>query len=477
MNVVGTRRRLAAAIAGLVLTAALADAQQVARPNPAAASRSTDLSALLEAAAQRTHPAVVRIFATGYVAGEGLLPATADLVATARSSGSGVVVDPAGYIVTNAHVVRGAALLRVEVPVAVRGTSILPSSGRLFGGQLVGLDTETDLAVIKIDAQGLPALTFGDSDEIRTGQIVLAVGSPLGFENSVSLGVVSSVARQLEPESPMVYLQTDAAINPGSSGGPLVDLQGRLIGINTLIASRSGGSQGIGFAAPSNIVRTVYDQIKTTGKVRRGDIGVRAQTIGPALAVGLKLVRDSGVILADVVPGGPAARAGLMTGDVITALDGKAMENARQFHVGVYRRAVGQAIMLDILRDGVAQRRSVTVMARPDDSDRLSSFADPRANRIARLGVLAVTLDAQVAALLPPTRNRAGVVVASTVAGAIDSADGGLAPGDIIYAVNRTPVATVPDLRSLVEALRPGDPVVLQLERQGELRYLAFTVD
>jgi serine protease Do len=477
MSVVGTNRRLAAAAAGFLLTAALVEAQQAARPNPAAGARSSDLSALLEAAAQRTHPAVVRIFATGYVANEGLLPATADLVATARSSGSGVLVDPSGYIVTNAHVVRGASLLRVEVPVTVRGTSILPSAGRLFGGQLVGLDIETDLAVIKIDGKGLPALTFGDSDEIRSGQIVLAVGSPLGFENSVSLGVVSSVARQLEPESPMVYLQTDAAINPGSSGGPLVDLQGRLIGINTLIASRSGGSQGIGFAAPSNIVRTVYDQIKATGKVRRGDLGVRAQTIGPALAVGLKLVRESGVILSDVVPGGPAARAGLMSGDIVTALDGKAMENARQFHVGVYRRGVGQPVAIDILRDGVAQRRTVTVVARPDDADRLTSLADPRANRIARLGVLAVTLDAPVAALLPPTRNRAGVVVASTVAGAIDSADGGLAPGDVIYAVNRTPVATVPDLRGLVDALRPGDAVVLHLERQGALRYLAFTVD
>ena len=148
MRVVRTKRRLAAAVAGLMLTAALAEAQQAARPNPTAGARATDLSALLEAAALRTHPAVVRIFATGYVVNEGLLPATADLVATARSSGSGVLVDPTGYIVTNAHVVRGASVLRVEVPVTVRGTSILPSAGRVFGGQLVGLDAETDLAVI-----------------------------------------------------------------------------------------------------------------------------------------------------------------------------------------------------------------------------------------------------------------------------------------------------------------------------------------
>ena len=148
-------------------------------------------------------------------------------------------------------------------------------------GRIVGIDLETDLAVIKLDEQNLPAAAFGDSDELKAGQLVLALGSPLGFDNSVSLGVVSAVARQLEPESPMIYVQTDAAINPGSSGGALVDLRGRLVGINTLIASRAGGNEGIGFAAPSNIVRTVYEQIRKTGRVRRGDIGVRAQTVTP----------------------------------------------------------------------------------------------------------------------------------------------------------------------------------------------------
>ena len=189
-------------------------------------------------------------------------PRTADLVTTQRASGSGVIVDRDGYIVTNAHVVRGAQRLRVEVPLPTIGQSILARRSRTVSGQIVGIDLETDLAVIKIDERDLPALAFGDSDELKAGQVVLALGSPLGLHNSVSLGVISAVARQLEPESPMIYVQTDASINPGSSGGPLVDVSGRLVGINTLIVSRAGGNEGLGFAAPSNIVRTVYEQIR-----------------------------------------------------------------------------------------------------------------------------------------------------------------------------------------------------------------------
>ena len=176
------------------------------------------------------------------------------------------------------------------------------------------MDLETDLAVLKIERDKLPALPFGDSDELKSGQLVLAFGSPLGLANSVTLGIVGAVARQLEPESPMVWVQTDASINPGSSGGPLVDLRGRIFGINTQNASQSGGNEGLGFASPSNIVRTVYEQIKTTGRVRRGDIGVRVQSITPALARGLGLARDYGVIVADVAPGSSAERLGCRRG-------------------------------------------------------------------------------------------------------------------------------------------------------------------
>ena len=359
----------------------------------------------------------------------------------------------------------------------LRRPSILATGSRSVGGRVVGIDLETDLAVIKVDERNLTALAFGDSDELKAGQVVLAFGSPLGLHNSVSLGVVSAIARQLEPESPMIYVQTDASINPGSSGGPLVDMRGRLVGINTLMVAQAGSSGGPGFAAPSNIVRTVYEQIKKTGRVRRGDIGVRAQTVTPVLAAGLALARERGVVLADVIPGSPAARAGLRPGDFVVALDGKPIENGRQLHISLYRRLVGDVATLDILRDGRIQKMPVAIAERNDPLDGLSASIDPRQNLVQRLGILGVTLDPQIAEMLPGLRVRSGVLVASTAAGAIDSREGGLAAGDVVYAINRTPVAGLVELRAALDALKPGDPVVLQLVRSGELMYLAFTAD
>ena len=185
---------------------------------------------------------------------------------------------------------------------------------------------------------------------LKPGQIVMAFGSPLGLNASVTMGVVSAVARQLEPEDPMIYVQTDAPINPGNSGGPLVDADGRVVGINTLIYSQSGGHEGIGFAAPSNIVRNVFDQIRKTGRVRRGEIGVITQTITPLIAEGLGLSQDWGVVDSDVDPNGPGGRAGLQAGDIVLALDGKPMENGRQFQVNFYTRGVGAPVTLEILR-------------------------------------------------------------------------------------------------------------------------------
>jgi serine protease Do len=394
-----------------------------------------------------------------------------------RASGSGVVVDPDGYIVTNAHVVRGAQRIRVEVPTMAAASSILGARGRLFEGRIVGLDLETDLAVVKIEATGLRTLAFGDSDELRAGQLVLALGSPLGFHNSVSLGVVSAVARQLEPESPMVYVQSDAAISSGSSGGPLVDLRGRVVGINTLVANRGGAGDSVAFAAPSNIVRGVYEQLRKSGQVRRGDIGIRPQTLTPLLATALGLGRDHGVVLADVAPGSPAAAAGLRPGDVVVALDGRAMENGRQLQVGLYRRAVGDAVRLDILRDGQPRTIAVTMAERRDTLAGLTATADPRQHVVARLGVLGLDVDASVARALPPLRIAAGVLVVSATPGVLDSRDGELRPGDVIHVVNRQPIAGLADLRAALAPLKAGEPVVLHVERSGELVYVSFVAD
>ena len=370
----------------------------------------------------------------------------------------------------------GAQQLRVDIRLPVAGHSTLAARSRTVDASILGIDLETDLAVLKIDARNLAALPFGDSDELHAGQLVLAFGSPLGLDNSVSLGVVSAIARQLEPESPMVYVQTDASLNPGSSGGPLVDLHGRIVGINTLILSETGGSQGLGFSAPSNIVRTVYEQIRRTGRVRRGEIGVRPQTVTPILARGLGLPRESGVVLADVIPGSPADHAGLRAGDIVLSLDGKPMDNGRQLQVNLYRHVVGDVVTLDILRDGSANRVPVAVTERRDLSD-LSHAVDAREHTVARLGILGLNLTDRIRQMLPEVRVATGVVVASTFAGATDSRDGGFAPGDVIYAVNRVPVSGLGDLRALLEKLRSGDPVVVHVQRRGELMYLAFTFE
>jgi serine protease Do len=448
----------------------------VSAQSQARATAATDLSTSLEMIARTAGPAVVEIFTTSYAANDARTATADSLITTQRASGSGVIVDASGYIVTNAHVVRGAQRLRVDIPVVATGQSILGARSRTVSAEILGIDAETDLAVIKIDDTKLPALAFGDSDELKAGQLVLALGSPLGLRNSLSLGVVSAVARQLEPESPMIYVQTDASINPGSSGGPLVDLRGRVVGINTLIASQSGGNEGVAFAAPSNIVRTVYEQIRKFGRVRRGDIGVRAQTITPALATGLRLPRDTGVILADVTPASPAARAGLRVGDLVLAMDGKAMENGRQLHVNLYRRVVGDVVTLDILRDGEPLKVPVAMTERAGLlAD--ASAVDPRQNLVSRLGILGLDLDERLAEALPAARVNSGVVVASTVSDAIDSREGRLAAGDIIFAVNRQPVAKVAELRAAVDGLKSGDPIVLQIERRGDLMYLAFTIE
>jgi serine protease Do len=462
---------VASSALGLILVASAAWGQT----KPAAKPDQFDLSTILAATARAVGPAVVQIFATAQVPSDGLVPHSTDLVSTQRASGSGVIVDADGYIVTNAHVVRGAHQLRIEVPVPASGTSILAVSSRSVHGKLVGIDVETDLAVLKVDGLKLPVLAFGDSDELSAGQIVLAMGSPLGLQNSVSLGVVSAVARQLEPESPMIYVQTDAAINPGSSGGPLVDTRGRLVGINTMIASQAGGNEGVGFAAPSNIVRTVYDQIRKFGHVRRGEIGIRAQTVTPVLAAGLGLTRDRGVILADVWPGSPAAAAGLRPGDMVLTLDGKPMENGRQLQVNLYRRSVGDAVVLEIQRGDQTIKIAVQIAERFNPS--LGSSANPRDNLVPRLGILAVNLDKRISEMIPTLRVTSGVVVAATVQGVLGAREGGLAVGDVIYALNQTRVSELGQLRDAMASLKPGNPVVLHVDRRGELMFIAFTVE
>ncbi len=452
---------------------------------PGSAQQTGSLAALsdtLEALSERVGPAVVQIFVSGYAIGGGLVPSAEPLVSPQRGSGAGVLLDPAGYIITNAHVVAGATRVQVVLPVTTvvgaERRSILRPRGRLVGAQVVGTDSETDLAVLKVQVNDrLPFLELGDSESLRPGQIVMAFGSPLGLENSVSFGVVSAVARQLRPEDPMIYIQTDASINPGNSGGPLVDVDGRVVGISTFILSQSGGSEGLGFAAPSNIVRRVYEQILQHGRVRRGAIGARVQTVTPELAEGLGLAQDWGVILADVYPAGPAAAAGLRVGDIVLTMDGKLMENARQFEVNLYPRGVGETVRVEVLRGDQRTVYTVSPVERPGDPDRFQQMVRPAEHLVSRLGILGLNLTADVAPMLPGLRTRQGVVVAASTQQAPRFRDGQLLPGDVIRALNGRSIGNLTGVRAALDELGTGHTVVLQVDRGGELRYVSFVLE
>jgi len=436
--------------------------------------RLEDVSDGFESLSQRVNPAVVQILVTTVSTGQGLVP-QAGLVTERRSGGSGVILSDDGYVVTNAHVVSGARRVRVLVPEKEpEAGSVLTRRGRLVGAQIVGVDVETDLAVLKLPETGLTHLVLGDSDTLRSGQLVLAFGSPLGLGNSVTMGVVSAVARQLSSEDPMIYIQTDASINPGNSGGPLVDSGGRVVGINTLIFSQSGGNEGLGFAAPSNIVKNVYEQIRTTGRVHRGEIGVSAQTITPLMAQALSLQRDWGVILSDVAPGGPAEAAGLEAGDIVDRIDGKVMENGRQLNVNIYQRRVGDRVRLDVLRGSEPRTLTVEVAERRHHPNRFSHRVHPDENLVPEIGVLGIDLSPELMHLFNGLRRPAGVIVAARAVEANPWLGDGLQPGDVIYSLNRVDVSGLSDLKRLLASQRVGDPIVLVVEREGTLLYVTL---
>jgi serine protease Do len=398
---------------------------------------------------------------------------------TNRSTGSGVIVDPEGYIVTNAHVVGNAR--RVQVILAQSAAkpsqfhSVLKPSGKAMEAEVVGVDRETDVAVLKVAGTGLPHLRFADSEAIRQGDFVVAAGSPFGLDNSISMGIVSSVARQIRADDAVIYIQTDASVNPGNSGGPLLDSEGNIAGINTFILSQSGGNEGVGFAVPGNIVRPVYQQIRQYKRVRRGQVGVVAQTINPALATALGLKQDWGVLVADVASGGAAEAAGIEIKDIILSLNGKTMENARQFGVNIYQHA-GETIKVELARGEQKIEKQVAVLERKHDPDRILSLLIGESNTIRRLEILVVELDEKVTPLLPALRRLSGVVVAGQTSGSPDRKEN-LLPGDVIYECNNKRVRNIAELKSILAELDVKSPVALHIERQGQLQFLLIEAD
>ncbi len=331
------------------LAVALASSPLWGQTPAAARSSAGPLAAFsqsLESLAARVGPAVVQIVSTGYGRGDAAQQGASSLLTRQRSTGSGVILAEDGFIVTNYHVVQGAR--KIEVRLAADGSGI-PKEPIMLA-KLVGVDRQTDLAVIKIERTGLPHLSFGDPKDVHVGQVVMAFGSPLGLAGSVSMGVVSSTARQVHEDDSIAYLQTDAPINPGNSGGPLVDANGRMVGINTFILTQSGGSEGLGFAIPSDVVGSVYRQIRKYGHVHRGQLGIVAQDITPEMVKALKLPQESGAITADVVPGGPADQAGLKIEDIIVNVNGSPIKRARDLQSFIYGQALDNDVAMTVRR-------------------------------------------------------------------------------------------------------------------------------
>jgi serine protease Do len=441
----------------------------------------------LEDLAAQVSPAVVQIQTSGYGplhesesdSGRGQTA----LIVRQHAVGSGVIVDSNGYIMTNAHVVEGAQRIRIALPMSSAGSAAATtnqSAGRrpLFDAKVLGVHKESDLALLKIEQANLPTLSLEEQQNIRVGQLVLAVGSPEGLQSSVTMGVISAVARQADPSKSLNYVQTDAPINPGNSGGPLVDMSGRVVGINTFILSQSGGSEGLGFAIPARVVNFVYHSLRKYGHVHHVEIGAGAQEITATLAEGLNLARSWGVIVDDIAPDGPAASAGLQVQDIIITADDRPIETMSALTAATYLHNPNQPVKLEILRGNDKEKKILYVAAveKHDHMDLLMDATDPDKSLVPQLGVLAVDIPDQLRSELGSTRLPGGVVVIGRAANLIVS-ESGLQSGDIIHSLNTKPIDSVESLRSAVKELKSGAAVALQIERDGGLQYLAFEME
>jgi len=433
----------------------------------------------LKQLAQRVSPAVVEVKVFGYGVdddSEDTDDESGRSIVKQHVVGAGVILDANGYIITNAHLVDGAK--RVQVIVNVSRTAETPARsymedpGRAFDAQIVGVHEETDLAVLKIRAKALPTLQFANYEDLRQGQLVIAFGTPLGWRNTATMGIVSSVARQIEPGSSVVFIQTDAAINPGNSGGALVDTAGNLVGINAAMLR----AERAGLAIPSDTVKFVYEQIRRSGHVIEGDLGLTVETVTPTMAAGLRLPRDTGVIVADVRPGFPAEKAGIKADDIITAADGQAVQSASQFITLMYHKQPSDSISLRLLRG----RRSLVVSARfvekASEIDPLSEAVDVDKNLIGALNIVGLDVDTNVAATVPGIRMGSGVLVTGRCSKREDPQTR-LNVGDLIHALNGTTVHSIAELKALLAKLPPGSPIVLRVERKKQFLYVVSELE
>ena len=438
-----------------------------------------ELNSALQSLVAKVSPAVVQVLVTGYGPASANGRTETALIVRQHAVGSGVILDSNGYIMTNAHVVEGAQRIRVALPMPMETTqsAFAPAARRpILDAKLIGIHKESDLALLKIDETNLPTLSLGPGRFAHEGQLVFAIGSPEGLQNSVTMGVVSAVARQADPDKPMVYIQTDAPINPGNSGGPLVDMEGYVVGINTFILTQSGGSEGLGFAIPSRVVRFVYESLRKNGHVHRTEIGAGAQAITPDLAEGLHLPRSWGVIISDVKPDGPAAAAGLKVQDIVLTADGRSIQTLPALTAALYLHPLDEVLKLEVLRGKDKLTLEIPAIEHRDQMDQLQDATDPEKSLVPRLGILAIELNDQLRSLVGTLRIPSGVVVVGRAAD-LTIPDTGVQTGDIIHSLNTTPIDSVESLRAAVRPLKTNDAVVLQVERDGGLLYLAFEME
>jgi serine protease Do len=382
-----------------------------------------------------------------------------------RGTGSGVMISPDGYILTNNHVAGNADRMSVTL-----------ADGREFRAKRVGADSETDLAVIKIDAENLPYAKLGDSDRLEQGEWVVALGSPFGLQKTMTAGIVSATGRALQGTYDN-YIQTDASINPGNSGGPLVNMSGEVIGINTMIVTRSGGSEGIGFSIPSNMAHKIYAELIRNGKVTRGYLGVNLKPVTPAVARSVGYHGTEGALVDDVTENTPAASAGLQSGDVITEFDGKPVASRQQLVQMVAETPVGKSAPLKYVRDGRVHTTTIKLAERPDLTGAAArpSGGDEGRGSASKLGVSVDDVTPDLARQLH-LKSASGAVVEDVTPGS-PAQEAGLQQGDVIHRIGSTNVSNAQDLIRAARQLRSEKEVVLQVERGGQLSWITVPME
>ncbi len=380
-----------------------------------------------------------------------------------QNLGSGVLVSSDGYIITNNHVVSNAEKIRVTL-----------YDKRVFNGKVIGADPKTDIAVVKISADALPVIPWGDSDRLHVGEFVLAIGNPFGLNHTVTMGIISAVGRaNVGIADYEDFIQTDAAINPGNSGGPLVGVAGDLVGINTAIFSQSGGYQGIGFAVPANMVRSIMDQLIKEGRVVRGWLGVTVQELTPEMARKFGHRNLSGALVGEALEGSPAERGGIGSGDIILSYGGKDVAGPAELKNMVAKSRPGEKVTLLVLRDGKQLRISVIIGERPGEVERPRArpAAETKSNVFSGLNVITLTPD--IARQLDLESDETGVVAVGVRAGS-PAEEAGLKRGDLIQAIDRIPIKDVEDFDRIAADIRPDETVLMFLNRGGRKFYITI---